>query len=84
MNVIRDNNGKIIHTSRNLRGVLEYAGKHSALKVSCSKLTNGEGKLCILFDNFSSFETNFASYDVLVGFVKRWRNVKYAEFSFED
>lgn len=81
MKVIRNHNGDIIQTSRNLRGIREYAGKHAAAKVSCSKLANG-GRLCILFDNRSSFETDFASYDILVGFVKRWRNVSCAEISF--
>ena len=41
-------------------------------------------KLSILFENGCSFETNFASYTVLNGFVRRWRNVHGAATSSTD
>jgi hypothetical protein len=75
---IRERDGNVISKSRNLAGIRRYVGGHTAplIKVlDVSEIAHNEGKLCILFENGSSFETNFASYSVLKGFVSRWRNV---------
>jgi hypothetical protein len=83
--VIRDCNGYPIHRSRNLAGIRRYVGGRHApaiKKLSIGRIgTNGmEGKMLILFDDGSSFETNFVSYRVLLRFVQRWRNVHGAPF----
>ena len=78
MMCIRDRDGHVISKSRNLAGIRRYVGGHTPplIKVlDVSEIGDKEGKLCILFENGSSFETNFASYSVLKGFVNRWRNV---------
>jgi hypothetical protein len=78
MLVVRDRDGKVINKSRNLAGIRCYVGGHTPplIKVlDVSEIGAGEGKLCILLENGCSFETNFASYAVLTGFVRRWRNV---------
>ena len=75
---IRDRDGNVISKSRNLAGIRRYVGGHTPplIKVlDVSEIGDEEGKLCILFENGCSFETNFASYSVLKGFVNRWRNV---------
>jgi hypothetical protein len=75
---IRDRDGNVISKSRNLAGIRRYVGGHTAplIKVlDISEIGAGEGKLCILFENRCSFETNFCSYSVLKGFVRRWRNI---------
>lgn len=79
MQVIRDENGKIIRRSQNLRGVRTHAQARRAVAVSIDKIGSGEGKLCVLFANRDSFETNFASFNVLKGWVRRWRAVYGAE-----
>jgi hypothetical protein len=78
MLVVRDRDGKVISKSRNLAGIRRYVGepvRPSIKVIDVSQIGDGEGKLCILFENGCSFETNFASYPVLKDFVKRWRNV---------
>ena len=76
MKYIRDKKGNIISKSVNLRGIREYVGKHIVKVASIDMISNGEGKLCIIFDNQASFECNFASFEVLKDFVARWRNIK--------
>lgn len=78
MLVVRDRDGKVINKSRNLAGIRRFVSGHtppSIKTIDVSKIGAREGKLCILFENGCSFETNFASYSVLTGFVRRWCNV---------
>jgi hypothetical protein len=78
MLVVRDRDGKVINKSRNLAGIRRYVGgrvRPSIKVIDVSEIAAGEGKLCILFENGCSFETNFASYSVLKAFVNCWRNV---------
>lgn len=72
--VIRDKDGKIIQRSRNLRGIREYVGQHLIKRLSIDELPHQEGKLCILFDDGASFETNFASFVCLTISLRQWRN----------
>lgn len=72
--VIRNRAGNVISSSRNLRGIRAYVSKNIITVLDISKIGDWEGKLSILFDNDNSFETNFASYDVLKNFVRNWRN----------
>lgn len=81
MPVIRNKNGDIIQRSQNLRGIRAFVGKNIIKVLSIDAIggepcreTLREGKLCILFENGDSFETNFASLSVLKGWVARWRN----------
>lgn len=73
--VIRDTDGKVIQRSRNLRGIREFVGKHLIKVVDISKIGTSEGKLCILFEDGYSFETNFASFQTLKETVRNWRNM---------
>jgi hypothetical protein len=78
MQVVRDRDGNVIRKSHNLAGIRRYVGGVTPplIKVlDVSKIGDQEGKLSILFENGCSFETNFRSYSVLTGFVRRWRNV---------
>ncbi len=75
MNVILDHFGKPIQRSRNLAGIRRYVGKHLIKKMSIRPIADMEGELLILFENGATYETNFGSYEVLVDFVARWRNV---------
>ncbi len=78
MPVIRNKNGEIIQRSQNLRGIRAFVGKNIIKVLAIDKIGGRddfrEGKLCILFDNGDSFETNFASLSVLKDWVARWRN----------
>ena len=62
MMCIRDRDGNVISKSRNLAGIRRYVGGHTPplIKVlDVSEIGDEEGKLCILFENGCSFETNF-------------------------
>jgi hypothetical protein len=73
---VRDRDGKpISRGSKNLAGIRRYVSKGHRIKViALDRIgqTGLEGKLCILFENGCSYETNFASFAVLCGWVGRW------------
>lgn len=74
--IVRD--GKVIGRSRNLAGIRRYVGNHLIVRLAVDRITvcnYWEGRLHITFDNGATFETRFADYGVLLGFVRRWRNV---------
>ena len=74
MEYIRNENGAVIGKSKNLAGIRRYVSKNP-IKCLAMDSINGNGKLCILFENGSSFECNFASFEVLKNVVRNWRNV---------
>jgi hypothetical protein len=87
MTIIRDKHGSTIRTSRNLRGLLRH---NTAMLSSPIKLVtidpinpanpadssnySSEGKLCVLWENGDSCETNFASFTVLKQWLRNRRN----------
>ena len=73
---ILDQDGRIINSSRNLRGIRDYinSGKDQILKSSITKLSDGSGKLLILFESKNSFETNFNDYTILKDWIKNFKN----------
>lgn len=79
--VIIDKNGKIIRSSKNLRGIRDYISEayktHSdyPVKIDASHFEDG-ALLSILFNSGISCHTEFASFEVLTGFtLKNWRNL---------
>jgi hypothetical protein len=72
---IRDQSGKVIGRSRNLRGIRAYVGKHIVKVCAIDQIGQWEGKLLVLFESGASCETNFASWTVLKMFVRNWRNM---------
>lgn len=69
MEIIRDQHGAPIRTSRNLRGILTHARTRIIKRITADPLPNHEGKLCVLFEGGDNYETNFASYEVLLGWL---------------
>lgn len=75
---IRDKDGKVIRQSRNLAGIRRYVSGWNAPIINAmavDEIAGGEGKLMMMFKDGSNYETNFASFAVLCGFVRNWRNV---------
>lgn len=72
---IRNRDGEVINKSRNLRGLRQHCGKKLIKIVSIDPIRNGEGKLCILFENGDSCETVFPIYATLRQTVRNWRNL---------
>ena len=81
MMCIRDREGNVTSKSLNLAGIRRYVSGHTppVIKVlDVSEIGAGGGRLCILFEIGCSFEANFATFSILKGFVRRWRNVRGA------
>ena len=78
MQVIHDKDGNVIHRSRNMRGIQRYVSNHYIKVLSVDRLSGEQGKLCILFEDGSSYEQGFASFTCLCWIVARWRNVQGA------
>jgi hypothetical protein len=72
---IRNQDGKIISSSSNLRGIRERVQKHLVARCSIGKIGTGEGVLRIEFENMDNFQAHFASYTVLCQFVRKWRSM---------
>lgn len=67
--------GKVIQQSRNLRGIRRYVGSHIIKELQIASQINGStGWLYIIFEDGSTFQTDFASFSVLQNFVRSWRN----------
>lgn len=75
MEYIYDQHGTVISRSRNLAGIRRYVSNHLIDEIRLVRTNQNEGKLSIRFDDGATFETTFASYSVLIDWVRRWRNV---------
>jgi hypothetical protein len=77
---IRDNSGNVVRQSKNLRAIVRELGQtESPVKaLAIDEFGKCEGKLCILWENRRSVETNFASFAVLRDWVYARRNLKGA------
>ena len=60
--------GKVIHRSRNLRGILDHARKVGIQSATGELLAHGRGRLLVRFGDGSAAEAQFASFTVL----ERW------------
>lgn len=76
MNFIRDTNGKVINRCQNLRAIRSYVNKHAVKAIYIDQVGQYEGQLSILFVNGSSFQTNFADYNILLRYVSMWKNLR--------
>ena len=66
-------NGKVVSRSRNLRGLIAYAGKHFVQTVYIRRVPQG-GLLYIAFNDGAEVRTDFADYTVLEAFILRRLN----------
>lgn len=65
--------GKVIHRSRNLRGLLDYARRNSVQAVSINRLPEG-AMLIVRFFNGATCSTAFADCSVCIGWIKARRS----------
>jgi hypothetical protein len=82
MEKIRNKDGVVIHTSKNLAGIIQFVSKpENVIKtLDISQVGKGEGLLSILFENGDSYQAHFNSFIVLKSFVWRWDNVQGCKF----
>lgn len=71
---IQNKEGKTIHTSQNLRGLLEHMRRESVMEIHIRRLEMGGGGILVLFNNGDSCSTEFSSYRVLRHWVisRKW------------
>lgn len=71
MEFIFDSNDKMIHQSKNLRGVLTYARTHSISRIQITKFhTGAKGWLYVGFADGSWTHTTFQSFAILQHWVR--------------
>lgn len=78
----RAKNGKVIQRSRNEAGIRNYVATHLVKRLAIDRIGEdrpvrlmGDGKLSILFEDGSSYESNYSSYSVLLNSLEGWRNL---------
>jgi hypothetical protein len=81
MITIHNVEGKPISTSRNLRGIQEFARKHAVDIVNISALPDGAGTLTIFFSGGYSVTARFNSFTVLESWVRARRNFRGAGYN---
>jgi hypothetical protein len=68
---IQNAEGKTIHTSGNLRGILDHARRELVREVHIRPLAIGGGRMSLIFENGDSCAVDFADYAVLRHWVMR-------------
>lgn len=74
-----EKNGQIIRTSRNLRGVLEYARVSYPKRIELTPQGKCNGRLRVIFSDGAVTSAHFASYNIMVDWVRNrisWRGVE--------
>lgn len=79
---------RIVSRSRNLRGMRDYARVSPVACVVC-RMRRGHpndpgGHLWVRYDNGATCETDFASYNIMVDFVRKRRSWRGADFRYLD
>lgn len=77
-----EKNGQIISKSKNLRGILRYASVSPVARVELTPQGNTNGRLRIVYKDGATTSAHFASYHIMVDFVRNRRSWKGAEIVF--
>lgn len=78
--------GRIIRTSRNLRGVLDYARVSPVVRVETCRVANDEGTMRVFFKDGAECRCNFASHAVMTAWLKArrtWASAKHVSYAGE-
>jgi hypothetical protein len=81
--------GDVVAVSKNLAGIRRYVAGRLIAFVDVSHAREdgrdgfGSGWLTIQFEDGAFFQTRWASYAVLCGFLRRWRNVHGSPLYFD-
>ncbi len=81
--VIRAANGRPISKSRNLRGIRTRASKVAIASIDFARIRRTEGKFRVTYEDGAYANITFASFQVMAGFLARWRNAELATFTCE-
>ncbi len=72
-------NGKLAKSSRNLRGVRDYARFNSIDTIAINQLPTGGGELLVGFDNWAKYSTVFADFSILKNWIRKWKSADGAK-----
>lgn len=81
---ILDKNDCVIHTSKNLRGLISYMHNNSPRLVLASQNKDDGGSICVFFQNDDVCYTTFASFKVMLEWIKNRRGMQGAELEIDD
>ncbi|QXV72202.1 hypothetical protein Acf1_00005 [Acidovorax phage ACF1] len=79
-NIIK--NGQVIRTSKNLRGMLDYARVSPVVGVESAPLKGQEicGTMRVLYQDGAECRANFKNYHIMIDFIRArrsWRGAKH-------
>ena len=77
--LIIEKNGQIIRKSINLRGMLDYARISPVKRVELTPLDKASGRLRVIYDDGAVTSAHFASFKIMVDFVRNRRTWRCAE-----
>ena len=77
-----EKNGQILKTSRNLRGILDYARISYPKRIELTPQNKCNGRLRVIFSDGASTSAHFASYHVMVDWVRNRRSWRGCETIF--
>lgn len=72
-------NARIIRQSKNLRGLLDYARVSRVTRVELAPFAQVNGSLRVFYEDGSIGRENFASYRIMVDWVRNRRSWRGAE-----
>jgi hypothetical protein len=76
-------NGKAVQRSKNLRGMRRYVHGFRLVwveKVTVQRREDGGGFIAVRYSDGAEVLTDFASYDIMLGWILNWRNARGAAF----
>lgn len=71
--------GQIIRTSRNLRGLLDYARVSKPKRVELTPQEGSNGRLRVIYSDGATSSARFRSYNIMVDWVRNRRSWRGAE-----
>lgn len=79
MTISIEKNGQIIRTSRNLRGMRDYARVSPVSHIELTPFGICNGRLRVIYRDGAECKANFASFHIMVDFVRNRRSWRGAE-----
>jgi hypothetical protein len=77
-----EKNGQIVKRSRNLRGIVDYSRVSVPARVELIPVGKSSGSLRVIFADGASTRVNFASYSIMVDWVRNRRCMRHANIKY--
>lgn len=77
-----DKNGQILHRSKNLRGMREYARISQVKRVELTPQGKVKGMVRVIYENGATASAHFKSYRIAVDWVRNRRSWQNADIIF--